>query len=197
MKEFSAEELDGYNGENGKPAYVAYRGDVYDVSNSKLWRNGLHMKRHHAGQDLTTDIQAASHEPVVLERYPKVGTLKKEVDEQQLPAALAALLKNLPCAGLRTASHHHAYRLVWGIHHVSGGKITRLPCFHNPWGLVYRYCTGIPRRHWCRVALRQALFEHMFFGFVMAGFQLGMAYQDAGTGVPPENRLVVAGRSAL
>jgi predicted heme/steroid binding protein/uncharacterized membrane protein len=96
MKEFSAEELAGYNGENGKAAYVAYRGEVYDVSNSKLWRNGLHMKRHHAGKDLTTDIQAAPHEPDVLERYPKVGTVKKEADEQQLPAVVAGLLKKYP-----------------------------------------------------------------------------------------------------
>ncbi len=96
MKEFSAEKLAGYDGENGKPAYVAYRGHVYDVSSSKLWRNGLHMKRHHAGQDLTADIQAAPHEPDVLERYPKVGVFKKVVVEPKLPAALAALLKKYP-----------------------------------------------------------------------------------------------------
>jgi predicted heme/steroid binding protein/uncharacterized membrane protein len=96
MKEFSADELARFNGENGTPVYVAYRGDVYDVSASKLWRNGLHMKRHHAGRDLTTDIQAAPHEPDVLERYPKVGMLKKEVAEQHLPAVMAWLLKKYP-----------------------------------------------------------------------------------------------------
>jgi predicted heme/steroid binding protein/uncharacterized membrane protein len=96
MKDFSIEELAGYNGENGNPAYVAYRGEVYDVSNSKLWRSGMHMKRHHAGSDLTTDIQAAPHEPDILERYPKIGIVKKEVDERQLPAALAGLLKKYP-----------------------------------------------------------------------------------------------------
>jgi predicted heme/steroid binding protein/uncharacterized membrane protein len=96
MKEFSVEELAGYNGENGNPTYVAYRGEVYDVSDSKLWRNGMHMRRHHAGRDLTTDIQAAPHEPDVLERYPKVGIVKKEVDERQLPAAVAGLLKKYP-----------------------------------------------------------------------------------------------------
>jgi len=96
MKEFSVEELAGYNGENGNPTYVAYRGEVYDVSDSKLWRNGIHMRRHHAGRDLTTDIQAAPHEPDVLERYPKVGIVKKEVDERQLPAAVAGLLKKYP-----------------------------------------------------------------------------------------------------
>ena len=96
MKEFDAEELAGYNGENGNPVYVAYEGNVYDVSDSKLWSNGMHMRRHHAGRDLTTDIQAAPHEPDVLERYPKVGIMKKAVVEQQLPAAIAGLLNKYP-----------------------------------------------------------------------------------------------------
>ena len=98
MKEFDEAELAGYNGENGKPVYVALKGKVYDVSESKLWRNGIHMKRHDAGGDLTTDIQAAPHEADVLERFPHVGILKKvAVEEQQLVgpvwAHVAALAK--------------------------------------------------------------------------------------------------------
>lgn len=96
MKEFDAEELSVYNGENGNPVYVSFQGNVYDVSDSKLWRGGIHMRRHHAGRDLTTDIQAAPHEPDVLERYPKVGIIKKEPVEQQLPPAVATLLKKYP-----------------------------------------------------------------------------------------------------
>ena len=96
MKEFDSTELAQSNGENGKPIYIAHAGKVYDVSESKLWRNGVHMKRHRAGQNLTADIQAAPHETDVLERYPQVGILKKEVVEQELPAALAWLLKKIP-----------------------------------------------------------------------------------------------------
>jgi len=96
MKEFTTDELARYNGENGNPVYVAHQGNVYDVSGSKLWRNGMHMKRHHAGRDLTTDILSAPHEPDVLERYPKVGVLKKEIEERQLPAVLAWLLEKYP-----------------------------------------------------------------------------------------------------
>ena len=99
MQEFDIAELEKYDGNNGRPVYVAYKGKVYDVSGSKLWRGGLHMKRHHAGQDLTVDIQGAPHEPAVLGRYPQVGTLKKEVAEVaelQIPRTLAWLLEKVP-----------------------------------------------------------------------------------------------------
>ena len=96
MKEFTEEELAKNNGEDGRPIYIAHGGKVYDVSESKLWRNGTHMKRHQAGNDLTTDIQAAPHESDVLERYPQVGTLKREVLEQKIPASLDKLLKRIP-----------------------------------------------------------------------------------------------------
>jgi len=96
MQEFDTAELEKYDGNNGRPVYVAYKGKVYDISGSKLWRNGLHMKRHHAGQDMTTDIQGAPHEPDVLERYPQIGTLKKEVVELDIPQPLAWLLEKAP-----------------------------------------------------------------------------------------------------
>ena len=99
MQEFDIAELEKYDGNDGRPVYVAYKGKVYDISDSKLWRNGLHMKRHHAGQDMTTDIQGAPHEPDVLERFPQVGTLKEEaadVAELEIPRPLALLLEKVP-----------------------------------------------------------------------------------------------------
>jgi len=96
MQEFDIAELEKFDGNNGRPVYVAHKGKVYDVSNSKLWKNGLHMKRHHAGNDLTVDIQGAPHEPDVLERYPQVGILKKEVMELEIPQPLAWLLGKVP-----------------------------------------------------------------------------------------------------
>jgi len=96
MKEFNVDELAGYNGENGKPIYIAHDGKVYDVSESKLWRKGLHMKRHHAGNDLTNDLQAAPHEKDVLERYPQVGVLKRVVDERQIPQQIDWLITRFP-----------------------------------------------------------------------------------------------------
>ena len=96
MKEFSVDELAGYNGENGNPVYIAHDGKVYDVTESNLWRNGLHMKRHHAGQDLTNDLQAAPHDHDVLQRYPQVGVLKKFVDERPIPQPIAWLIGRFP-----------------------------------------------------------------------------------------------------
>jgi len=98
MREFTPEELAQYAGENGKPVYIAHAGKVYDVSGSKMWKTGTHMKRHRSGQDLTSDIQGAPHSPDVLERYPQVGVLKKtaEAVDSRVPAALEALLKHFP-----------------------------------------------------------------------------------------------------
>jgi predicted heme/steroid binding protein/uncharacterized membrane protein len=97
-KEFTKEELAEYNGEEGKPVFIAHQGRVIDVSNSRLWKGGLHMRRHHAGTDLTTDIQAAPHNLEVLERYPQVGILKAAQGplERPLPSVLAALLQRFP-----------------------------------------------------------------------------------------------------
>jgi len=97
MKEFDADELAGFNGENGKPAYIAHDGKVYDVSESKLWRKGQHMNRHRSGADLTSDMQAAPHDFKVLERFPQVGILKKiAVEEQAIPQPIAWLINRFP-----------------------------------------------------------------------------------------------------
>ena len=97
MKEFDAEELARFNGEDGNPTYIAYDGKVYDVSESKLWRKGQHMNRHRSGADLTGDMPAAPHEADVLERYPQVGVLKKvAVEEPEIPQPIAYLINRFP-----------------------------------------------------------------------------------------------------
>ncbi|HER63154.1 MAG TPA: cytochrome b5, partial [Desulfobacteraceae bacterium] len=48
QKEFNQEALAEFDGRDGRPTYIARDGAVYDVSESKLWRNGEHMKRHQA-----------------------------------------------------------------------------------------------------------------------------------------------------
>jgi predicted heme/steroid binding protein len=75
MKEFSEEELAQCDGKNGKPAYVAYKGKVYDVSASFLWKDRRHQVLHRAGIDLTDALKEAPHGGDVLEKFPLVGTL--------------------------------------------------------------------------------------------------------------------------
>jgi predicted heme/steroid binding protein/uncharacterized membrane protein len=97
MKEFDLESLSKFNGQNENPVYILYRGRVIDVSNSKLWKTGLHMKRHQAGEDLSADIEAAPHGPEVLDRYPQVGILEKEeASERPMPKFLSGLLVRYP-----------------------------------------------------------------------------------------------------
>jgi predicted heme/steroid binding protein/uncharacterized membrane protein len=97
MQEFDLERLGEFDGKDGKPAYIVHGGRVFDVSGSKLWHGGLHMRRHHAGRDLTTDFQAAPHGLEVFDRYPQVGIVRApQIDERPMPEALARLLARFP-----------------------------------------------------------------------------------------------------
>ena len=68
LKKFTAKELEKYNGKDGKPAYVAYHGKVYDLSESSLWDDGSHMGSHQAGKDVTEELESAPHGNEVLKR---------------------------------------------------------------------------------------------------------------------------------
>ena len=73
--ELTLEELSYYNGKDGKPAYIAVQGFIYDVTDSSFWRNGLH-NGYEAGQDLTTAIiNSSPHGIDNMSRVPKVGIL--------------------------------------------------------------------------------------------------------------------------
>jgi predicted heme/steroid binding protein len=78
-RQFTLEELKQNDGKNGKPAYVAFKGKVYDVSDDFLWVEGDHQGEHSAGQDLTEAMQHAPHMEDVLERSPVkiIGILVK------------------------------------------------------------------------------------------------------------------------
>lgn len=74
-KVFTMTELAGFDGRQGQPAYVAYKGLVYDVSGSSLWLDGDHQGMHTAGEDLTEAMADAGHGDEVLARFPVVGRL--------------------------------------------------------------------------------------------------------------------------
>ncbi|MFW6055521.1 MAG: DUF2231 domain-containing protein [Thermodesulfobacteriota bacterium] len=77
-KKFTPEELEKNSGGEGAPVYICYQKRVIDVSQSKMWKNGKHMKRHSAGQDLSEAFKEAPHGTDVLDRYPQVGIMETE-----------------------------------------------------------------------------------------------------------------------
>ena len=100
MKEITSEELAAFDGKEGRPVYVAFQGRVYDVTQSRLWSTGTHMKRHPSGKELTGEIAAAPHGPEVLDRYSQVGTLKAGAPPElsHLPPWLQTFLLRFPMA---------------------------------------------------------------------------------------------------
>jgi predicted heme/steroid binding protein len=81
IRRFTPEELAQYDGKEDRLAYIAYRGKVYDVTASKLWRKGVHVRAHHAGEDLTAAMGAAPHNEQVIDGMPLVGVLIEEPEE--------------------------------------------------------------------------------------------------------------------
>jgi predicted heme/steroid binding protein len=75
-------ELAGYDGRDGRKAYIAVNGTIYDVTESPRWENGLHPPDHQAGQDLTAELASAPHVRAVVERFPVVGNLEEKPAEQ-------------------------------------------------------------------------------------------------------------------
>jgi predicted heme/steroid binding protein len=75
LKKITAKELEEYTGKNGKPAYVAHKGKVYDLSQSGLWSDGQHMGMHQAGKDITEELELAPHGEELLERVKLIGLL--------------------------------------------------------------------------------------------------------------------------
>jgi len=63
------------NGQDKPEIWVAYLGLIYDVSASRLWRNGKHYE-HWAGQDLTDELKDAPHTEMVFEKFTPIGKLQ-------------------------------------------------------------------------------------------------------------------------
>lgn len=69
---FTAEELSKYDGKDGRPSYFAYKGKVYDVTSSPLWKMGEHYGLQ-AGQDLSDKLKDAPHGEEVFVAFKVVG----------------------------------------------------------------------------------------------------------------------------
>jgi predicted heme/steroid binding protein/uncharacterized membrane protein len=75
MDRMEQDELKNHDGVEGNKSYVAFEGRIYDVTSSRLWRNGKHFKTHQAGRDLTESMKAAPHGAGVLEKFSVVAEI--------------------------------------------------------------------------------------------------------------------------
>ncbi len=63
------------NGQDREEIWIAYQGVIYDVSSSRLWKNGKHYE-HWAGQDLTEELKDAPHSQSVFGKFKAIALLK-------------------------------------------------------------------------------------------------------------------------
>ena len=71
-------QLSQFDGTEERKAYFAYQGEIYDATDSPLWKNGSHMGRHQAGCDLTEVLSQAPHGEDKISALKTVGTLTDE-----------------------------------------------------------------------------------------------------------------------
>lgn len=75
LPEITRAQLALRNGQDKPEIWVAYNNVVYDVTSSRLWRNGKHYE-HWAGQDLTDELPDAPHTENVFDKFKPIGRLK-------------------------------------------------------------------------------------------------------------------------
>jgi 2-oxoglutarate ferredoxin oxidoreductase subunit beta len=75
LKAFTLQDLQRYDGAEGKPLYLGYKGRVYDLSASPLFQGTQRMRCHIAGKDLTHEIEMAPHGEDLVFKFPLVGRL--------------------------------------------------------------------------------------------------------------------------
>lgn len=85
---FGPDTLAHFDGKEGRPAFIAHQGRVYDMQGLKLWKHGVHMK-HAAGTDLTTALPKAPHGEEKLEGLPVVGTFDAAKKPSKTPVQKA------------------------------------------------------------------------------------------------------------
>lgn len=74
MKTYTKSQLALRNGTDREEIWIAFKGVIYDVTHSRLWRDGRHYE-HWAGQDLTEELKDAPHDTKVFEKLKVVGHL--------------------------------------------------------------------------------------------------------------------------
>lgn len=62
------------NGQDKDKVWIAYKGLVYDVTDSRLWKTGRHYE-HWSGQDLTEELKDAPHAEWVFDKFEPIARL--------------------------------------------------------------------------------------------------------------------------
>jgi predicted heme/steroid binding protein len=75
LSSYTLSQLALRNGQDKPEIWVAYKGFIYDVTASRLWREGKHYE-HWAGQDLTAELADAPHTEKVFDKFEPIGKLK-------------------------------------------------------------------------------------------------------------------------
>jgi len=84
-QDLTPEKLSQFDGKEGRPAYVAYGGNIYDATGSKLWRDGAHTGKHLAGFDLNDALKQAPHGEEKIPAMPLVGRLVSPAQMEKKP----------------------------------------------------------------------------------------------------------------
>lgn len=74
MTGYTKSQLALRNGQDREEIWICYQNIIYDVTTSRLWKNGQHYE-HWAGQDLTDELKDAPHDNKVFEKLEIVGKL--------------------------------------------------------------------------------------------------------------------------
>jgi predicted heme/steroid binding protein len=74
LPHFTKSQLSLRNGQDKPEIWIAFQGFIYDMTSSKLWKNGKHYE-HWAGQDLTSELADAPHTANVFEKFDPIGIL--------------------------------------------------------------------------------------------------------------------------
>ena len=69
---YTRQQLALRNGQDKPEIWIAYKGIIYDVTHSRLWRDGKHYE-HWAGQDFSDELPDAPHTENVFMRFTAVG----------------------------------------------------------------------------------------------------------------------------
>jgi len=84
-KDLMPDELSQFDGKEGRPAYFAYQGRIYDATGRKLWKGGNHVGKHLAGFDLTDALKLAPHGEDKVVSLPLAGRLVETGAKMEKP----------------------------------------------------------------------------------------------------------------